>query len=52
MAAHVSWTLEEGLKDIIPLETAQVVFTENNNKLVHVTGVLRTTEVSIGWAVI
>ncbi|XP_071510795.1 transmembrane protein 43-like [Diadema antillarum] len=44
LAAHVSWKLEEGLRNIIPLESSQVVFAENNNKLVHVTGKLRTTE--------
>eukprot|EP00057_Strongylocentrotus_purpuratus_P035333 XP_798642.2 PREDICTED: transmembrane protein 43 [Strongylocentrotus purpuratus] len=43
-AAYVSWQLDDGLRNIIPLESSEVIFTENNNKLIHVTGKLRTTE--------
>nr|XP_054751507.1 transmembrane protein 43-like [Lytechinus pictus] len=43
-AAYVSWQLDDGLRNIVPLESSEVIFTENNNKLIHVTGKLRTTE--------
>ncbi|XP_070558111.1 transmembrane protein 43-like isoform X2 [Ptychodera flava] len=38
-------SVEEGLSLVVPLSTTQVAFDENNNKLVHLMGTLRTDKI-------
>ena len=38
-------SLDEGLKAVVPLGSAQVLFDENSGTLVHLTGPLQTAKV-------
>ena len=44
-AVQTARSLEEGLKSVNPLGSAEVVFDENNGKLVHLSGPLHTDKV-------
>ena len=48
-AVQTARSLEEGLKSVVPLGSAEVVFDGNNGKLVHLSGPLQTDKVS--WSV-
>ena len=45
-AVQTARSLEEGLKSVVTLGSAEVVFEENNGKLVHLSGPLQTDKVS------
>ena len=44
-AVQTAKSLEEGLKAVVPLGSAQVLFDENSGKLVHLSGPLQTDKV-------
>ena len=45
-AVQTAQSLDEGLRSVISLRSTEVAFQENTNKLVHLTGPLRTDKVS------
>ena len=49
-AVQTAKSLDEGLGAVIELQTPDIVFDSNNNKLVHTSGPLRTEWVSCIFA--
>ena len=46
-AVQTARSLDEGMRLVRPLGNAEVVFEENNGKLVHLTSPLRTSKVTV-----
>ena len=46
-AVQTAYSLQEGLRIVVPITNNKVIFQENNYKLVHLTGKLKTDRVSV-----